>query len=48
MEDVLLEENIRLFRRALAEASEEEQRRVLLVLLQLLVAEKTPIPTPSR
>ncbi len=43
MDDVLLDENIKLFRRALEEASEKEQRQVLLVLLQLLVAEQTPL-----
>jgi hypothetical protein len=48
MDDGLLEENIRTFRRALVEASDEEHRRVLLVLLQLLVAEQAPVPTTSQ
>jgi hypothetical protein len=43
VEDFIRDENLKLYRRALAESSDEERRRVLLVLLRLLV-DKTNEP----
>jgi hypothetical protein len=40
MQDFIREENLKLYRRALANSTDAEQRKVLLVLLQLLVAER--------
>jgi hypothetical protein len=43
MQDFIRDENLKLYRRALAESSDEEQRKVLMVLLQLLVAEQAAV-----
>jgi hypothetical protein len=40
MDDFIRAENLKLYRRALAESPDAEQRRVLLVLLRLLLAEE--------
>jgi hypothetical protein len=40
VEKFIRDENIKLYRSALAECSDEDKRRVLLVLLQLLVVEE--------
>jgi hypothetical protein len=40
MQDFIRDENLKLYRRALAQSTDEEQRKVLLVLLRLLVAEQ--------
>jgi hypothetical protein len=39
MDDFIRTENLKLYRRALVESTDSEQRQVLLVLLRLLVAE---------
>jgi hypothetical protein len=41
MQDFIRNENLKLYRAALAKSTDEVQRRVLLVLLQLLVVEQT-------
>jgi hypothetical protein len=43
LQDFIRDQNIKLYRRALAESSNDEQRRVLLALLQLLVTEETAL-----
>ena len=45
MQDFIRDENLKLYRAALARSTDEEQRKVLLVLLRLLVAEQT---SPAR
>jgi hypothetical protein len=40
MQDFIRDENLKLYRTALARSTDEEQRRVLLVLLRLLVVEQ--------
>ncbi|MBB1092018.1 hypothetical protein [Rhodopseudomonas pseudopalustris] len=40
MPDFIRDENLKLYRAALAQSTDEEQRRVLLVLLRLLVVEQ--------
>jgi hypothetical protein len=45
MQDFIRDENLKLYRAALARSTDEEQRKVLLVLLRLLLAEKT---SPAR
>jgi hypothetical protein len=40
LQDFIRDQNIKLYCRALAESTDDEQRRVLLVLLQLLVTEQ--------
>jgi hypothetical protein len=45
MDDALLQDDIAQFRRSLAEASDGERCRVLLILLSLLVEEQMPGPT---
>jgi hypothetical protein len=44
MDDFIRNENLKLFRRALAESTDREQREVLRGLLRLLVAEGSPPP----
>jgi hypothetical protein len=48
MQDFIRDENLKLYRRALAESSDEEQRKVLLVLLRLLVAEQVASVPPLK
>jgi hypothetical protein len=43
MQDFIRDENIKLYRRALAEGADDEQRKVLLVLLQVLVVEQAAL-----
>jgi hypothetical protein len=43
MQDFIRDENMRLYRSALAQSTDEEQRKVLLVLLRLLVVEQAAI-----
>jgi hypothetical protein len=48
MENFVREENLRLYRRALLESSDEVQRRVLVILLRLLMEYLSQIPMPRR
>jgi hypothetical protein len=48
VQDFIRDENLKLYRRALAESTDEEQRKVLMVLLQLLVAEQTASAPPRK
>jgi hypothetical protein len=43
MQDFILDEDLKVYRAALSKSTDEEKRRVLLVLLQLLVAEQSGI-----
>jgi hypothetical protein len=40
VDDFVRDENLKLYRRALSESSDQDQRRVLLVLLRLLLLEQ--------
>jgi hypothetical protein len=47
MNDIVRDENMDLYRQALRESTGEDQRRVLLILLRLLVAEEAAFsPNP--
>ncbi|NVN85604.1 MAG: hypothetical protein HXX15_05890 [Rhodopseudomonas sp.] len=52
MQDFIRDENLKLYRRALASSTDAEQQRVLTLLLRLLVVEQTvaakrqQIPSP--
>ncbi|NVN88115.1 MAG: hypothetical protein HXX15_18705 [Rhodopseudomonas sp.] len=48
MQDFIREENLKLYRRALVESTDEEQRKVLLVLLRLLVLEQAAMAPRSQ
>jgi hypothetical protein len=43
MDDFIRRENVKLYRKALSESSDGEQRKVLLMLLRLLLAEEAAL-----
>jgi hypothetical protein len=43
MQDFIRNENLKLYRRALAESSDEEQRQVIKLLLRLLIVEEAAL-----
>lgn len=48
MQNFIRNENLKLYRRALAESSDEEQRQVIKLLLRLLIVEEAALARPKK